>query len=511
MRYGWGVVGLTVLAILAAVAVGLTGCPSQPPPTAPAGKPFEGTVVRVACPGDPTAAVVRRYSPGWASRSGARVEVLDYDPARSPAEPPPADVWVIPTAEMPRWAAAKAILPIPAEYVSERAAYDWKNLLPTYRDRQLVWDNTPYAFPLLPQELLCFYREDLLQEAASRDAFRALNQRELAAPKTWQEFADIAEFFNGRSRPGIDHPCASLPPLPQADAVLDREFYSAAVPFAHAAARQDDAKLRQKGKFDAEIFSFQYDVETGAARIASPGLVDALRLCQRLQKCRPKEAAREPAQSFAEGQAILCLAEPRWIHRFQAPSSKARNKFGICRVPGSSQLYDYHTGKAQAVPGGNQVPYLGASGWVAVVPAGAAQPEAAFALLAHLTGPQTSRDLIIEPAWGGGAFRREHLDGPMGWQAFGLSPEHTRMLEDSLRHTLIHLHLVNPVLRLRTPDQHAHQQAVVAELRAALVEGKDAAAALKAAAKRWQELDAAKAPEQHLAEYRLSIGLGPKP
>jgi multiple sugar transport system substrate-binding protein len=455
--------------------------------------------------------MVRRYSQGWASRSGARVEVLDYDPTQPPAAPPPADVWVIPTAEMPRWAAAKAIRPIPAEYVSGRAGYDWQNLLPTYRDRQLVWDGTPYAFPLLPQELLCFYREDLLQEAANRDAFRAAHRRELAPPKTWQEFADSAEFFNGKSRPGIDPPCASLPPLPEAEAALDREFYTVAAPFAHVATRQDDAKLRQKGKFDPEVFSFQYDVETGAAQIASPGFVAALRLCQRLQQCRPKETAREPAQSFAEGKAVLCLAEPRWIHRFQAPNSKARDRFGICPVPGSSQLYDYHTGQVQAAPGGNQVPYLGASGWVAVVPAGAAQPEAAFALLAHLTGPETSRDLVIEPAWGGGAFRREHLEAQMGWQAFGLSTEHTRMLEASLRDTLKHLHLVNPVLRLRTPDQHAYQQAVVAELRAALVEGKDAASALKAAAQRWQELDAAKAPKQHLAEYRLSIGLEPQP
>src|SRR5262249_29377465 len=63
----------------------------------------------------------------------------------------------------------------------------------------------------------------------------------------------------------------------------------------------------------------------------------------------------------------------------------------------------------QMVAGGNFVPYLGAAGWVGGVPRSNPHPDAAFALLAFLSSPRISRDVVIEPSWGGGAFRRDHL------------------------------------------------------------------------------------------------------
>src|SRR5262249_19592913 len=143
--------------------------------------------------------------------------------------------------------------------------------------------------------------------------------------------------------------------------------------------------------------------------VATPGFVQALSLLQRLQKCRPAGTAADPAEAFAKGQAVPCLADAGRIKRF--PDSQAgRGKVGNCQGPGRAVTFDHAPGGPPTGPGGTRVPYLGGGGWLAVVPARAAPPDAAFDLLAELRGRGTSRKIVIEPApWGGGGFRREHF------------------------------------------------------------------------------------------------------
>ncbi len=85
---------------------------------------------------------------------------------------------------------------------------------------------------------------------------------------------------------------------------------------------------------------------------------------------------------------MLCLADASWISRFQ--KGAARPRFGVRRPPGSQVLFHYDDGKQESLRGINYVPYLGAGGWLGVVPRSAPHADAAFALLAELTGPDKS-------------------------------------------------------------------------------------------------------------------------
>jgi multiple sugar transport system substrate-binding protein len=484
--------------------IGLTapaGCgrgPAPPPPQ----KPVQEVTLTVACPGEPAATVVRRYGQLWASRTGTRIQVVSYDPATEPETGPPGDLWVVSPARMPHWANAGKLWPVPETLTNGTAAYAWQNLLPLYRYKLCVWEQKVYALPLLGEIPVCFYREDLLQDAGHRAAFRKRYGQELAPPATWQDFFQIAAYFHNQKRPGMDGPCPSLPPLPENRDDLDRLFYSVAVPFAHRAVREDEPKPPPA----TEVFSFHYDLQSGTVRIATPGFVRALQLLQRLQAFRPAGTAPDPPSVFQRGEAVLCVASPSWISRFQE-SAAVRDRFGICRLPGSTQVADYATGQERPVAGGNWVPYLGAGGWMMVVPRRNAEPETAFSLSASLSDPKTSQDIVIEPAWGGGVFRREHLEPGIGWHQLGLDRRRTENLIDVLRETVLHPQVKNPVLRLRTPDERAHQQALDAELRKALLDGKDASQALHAAAQRWRQLDEDTNRQTRLAEYRLSLSL----
>jgi multiple sugar transport system substrate-binding protein len=483
------------------LVLGATGCGHRARSPRPE-KRFRGMVVTVACPGEPATTVVQRYGRMWTSETGAAIKVVPYDVSTGPEGGPAADLWVVSPARMPHYADASGLCPVPAELLERNAAYAWQNVLPLYSSKLCVWDQKVYALPLLGDELLCFYRQDLFQETQHQDAFKKKYGRDLGPPATWQQFLQIAEYFHNQPRPGINQPCPSLPPLPENPDDLDRTFYSVAVPFARRAVREDDPHPPST----VEEFSFHYDLESGAVRIDTSGFVHALQFLQRLQSFRPAGTAHDPPVAFQRGEAVLCLASAAWIGRFQE-RARVRDRFGLCRVPGSERFFDYATGQEKTLPAGNWVPYLGADGWLMVVPRANKDPKAAFALAASLSNPKASLDLVIEPAWGGGIYRREQLEAGVGWHQLGLDRKRTEQVVDVLRETVLHPQVKNSVLRLRIPDERRHQRALDDHLRAALLEGKEASQALQAAAAQWRQIDTEKSKAARLAAYRLSLGL----
>jgi multiple sugar transport system substrate-binding protein len=478
------------------------GGPSSTAPDTPP-RPFDGASLKVACPGASAKRLVERFGRDWASRQGVRLEAATYDPQAGPEAVEGADVWLIEPASLGRWAAADRLTPLPDEYTRERPAdgegsrpkYDWAGLLPLYRERLLRWGERTYALPVRGEAPLCFYRLDLFADAGHRADFRKSRGRDLAPPATWDEFAEVAEFFSGR--PGTS---PSLPPLADDDEI-DREFHTVA---ASCAVRAVEVTHMPRDDPRAELFSFHCDFATGEPRLTSPGFVRALALLRRLQPCRAPADGKPGPEAFAAGRAVLCLADASWVGRFQQSAAKPR--FGICRVPGSRVVFDYATGQEEEPKGGNYIPYLGAAGYLGVVPRGAGHAEAAFGLLAELSGPEKSRQAVIEPDWGGGAFRRDHLAAASGWSSFQLDQAQTTSLLTALQQTLMTPGLSNPATRLRLPKEAEYRKALVDELRAALAGKKDEAAALKAAAQRWRELDPA---DRRRTEYAQSLGLTP--
>jgi ABC-type glycerol-3-phosphate transport system substrate-binding protein len=446
--------------------------------------------------------VVTLHGQAWAKRTGARLDVSTQDADRDSTDD--ADVLVIRSAAMPRWAAADQLLPVPQEYLEEHAPYAWSGLLPVYREKLLVWDHRPYALPLLGEAPLCFYRADLFSDRRHQEAFKKEHAgHELGSPATWEDFARIAEYFFQHREPGRMMP--SLPPLPDDTEELDRLYYAVAACYARQAVRAGEPMPPP----DEEMFSFHYDVRTGKSRIDQPGFVHALKMLQRLQPFRPPivkgQAPRAPPEAFSDGQAVLCLADAAWIAVFR--KKLPPDAIGVCRVPGGDCYFSYANGTQTAALNGNFMPYLGAGGWIGVVPRTAAYPEAAFALLAEISGRDTGKRIVFEPVWGGGGYRREHFDNPNAWYGFGLNAGQTVVLVETLRQTLIHPGLKNPLLRLRTPNQREHLEALVKEVRNALTTGSDPDKAMRAVAERWDRLDRAHEATQRLHNYRLSLSL----
>src|SRR5262245_40370530 len=154
--------GVLTAGLLAAAAF---GCRNGPPPEpAAAEKPLAGVELRVACPDERAADVMRRHSGVWASRTGARVSV-GVGPAAT------ADVLVMPPAELGGHAEAGELLPVPESLTARGGEFHWDNLLPVWRDKLLAWGGRHYALPVLAESRLCAYRTDLLDDPKHQAAF----------------------------------------------------------------------------------------------------------------------------------------------------------------------------------------------------------------------------------------------------------------------------------------------------------------------------------------------------
>jgi multiple sugar transport system substrate-binding protein len=477
-----------------------SGCQGSTKSTKTQGKPA-ASVISISYPPGAAVKILQQFGPLFQESTNT---VLQSTPRAADASPDPAaDLWVIEPAEMPFWAAADKLLPVPDEITEPAGAFAWERLLPLYKTKLLVWKKKAYALPMAGDPLVCFYRKDLLADATNQADFKAKYGRELSPPTTWQQFVRIAEFFNQRPRPRLDRPCPSLTALPRDDDGLDRAFYLVAAQTARLAV--DEAELRTRSA--DSVFSFHYDLNSGEPRLREPGFAAALDLLKRLQTFRaaPSDV---PEKAFADGESVMCITKPAWGVRFQA-SPPVQGKFAILNLPGSEVVYDGPDGQARLVINGNFVPYLGAEGLVMVVPSSSKQPDKAFRLAAFLGSAKTSRDVVIEPdAGGAGVFRGSHLEAGVGWQAFELGARQEESLVQILRGNFVHTQLANPLLRLRIPDQAAHRALVLREVRAALFAGKDAARAMQDADQAWRDLDRGRSKEERMLDYRLSLNLG---
>ena len=69
-------------------------------------------------------------------------------------------------------------------------------MIKAYYDMQ-KFDGKTYAIPLDGDSILLYYRKDAFENEEYKARFKEQYGYELEVPKTWTEYMDAAEFFNG--------------------------------------------------------------------------------------------------------------------------------------------------------------------------------------------------------------------------------------------------------------------------------------------------------------------------
>ncbi len=74
-------------------------------------------------------------------------------------------------------------------------------IAPTYRDNQMKVDGKIYGFPDDGDLFVLYYRKDLFEDPDNMAAFKEKYGYDLAAPQTWEQYAQIGQFFTDKYAP----------------------------------------------------------------------------------------------------------------------------------------------------------------------------------------------------------------------------------------------------------------------------------------------------------------------
>jgi multiple sugar transport system substrate-binding protein len=104
---------------------------------------------------------------------------------------------------MPDLARAGALEPLD-EYVDKfKYREELQDIAPAYRDNQMTYDGKIYGFPDDGDVMILYYRKDILEDPKNKEEFKAKYGYDLAPPKTWKEFDEIAAFITEKNAPKL--------------------------------------------------------------------------------------------------------------------------------------------------------------------------------------------------------------------------------------------------------------------------------------------------------------------
>ncbi len=212
MRFTRLVASATFAAVLGAVASAGALAQSAAERAVTAAKKYAGTEISIVWEAGLQSLDPLNFSgPKWESLTGMKVKVIEVPTAEMftkilqehRAGTGAYDALNVIPSWMPDLVKAGALEPLDG-YVDKYGYRDeLTNIAPTYRDNQMRVDGKIYGFPDDGDLFVLYYRKDLFEDPANRAAFKAKHGYELAAPATWEQYAQIGQFFTDKYAPKV--------------------------------------------------------------------------------------------------------------------------------------------------------------------------------------------------------------------------------------------------------------------------------------------------------------------
>jgi multiple sugar transport system substrate-binding protein len=391
---------------------------------------------------------------------------------------------------------APAWLPDFVPYLSEmpkemQSGKDWDDIEPAYRERLMVWEGKIYSQSMDGDVHTYTYRMDLFSDPKEKDAFKAKYGYDLAPPKTWKQYLDIAEFFQ--------RPDKGLWGTAEAFRRGGQQFWFF---FSHAAAYTNNPN------YPGAMF---FDPETMDAQINNPGWVKGLEEYIRASKLGPPNALNfsfgevnaavaggQVAESIGWGDTGVIAADPK--------QSKISGKVGSAMLPGSDEIWNAKTKKWDKFPSVLPGPFMAFGGWQIAVPKAGKNQQAAWDFVKTLTSPDVSGQAAITGGSGVNPYRKSHTANLQLWSKI-FTPEEAK---EYLGAQADSINAKNVALDMRLPGYFSYTEVVEIELGKALAGQTTPQAALDAMAKEWNRLTDEFGRAKQLAAYRAAMGLPPK-
>jgi multiple sugar transport system substrate-binding protein len=260
----------------------------------------------------------------------------------------------------------------------------WGDILPGYRNFHNTWGGKIYSLTLDGDTFFLYYRKDLFDNPEEKDKFKSEYGYELGPPKTWDQALDIAKFFTRKAGEKL------------AGSKLTKDFYGIA------------DQLRRGRSYYWYLFRYvpyvaaerngdphYFDPETMEPLINSSGAIKALESLGKAKDLAPPGVLGfewDELFTAAMKEGIIGMW-PHWPDEGKradelAPlpvESPPKPQLGVSMLPGvekDGKLYRYTIVDAA---------------WVVSVVKGSRNPEAAYTVIAFITGPEASLESVMAP------------------------------------------------------------------------------------------------------------------
>jgi multiple sugar transport system substrate-binding protein len=366
----------------------------------------------------------------------------------------------------------------------------WEDIHPTYRERLMMWDGRQISVTIDGDVHTGSYRTDLFEDEANKTAFKEKYGYDLAAPVTWDQYYDIAEFFT--------RPDEGVYGTAEAFVRGGQQFWFF---FSHAAAYTNHPD------HPGAMF---FDPETMDAQVDNPGWLRALEDYIRSVQYSPPGALNfnsgDIRTAFASGQVAMNFdwGDTGTIAADPA-QSKVAGHVGFFILPGSKEIWNHKTQSWDQFDEVVHSPFMAYGGWVASVPATTQSLDCAWDYVMWYTSIENSGQDVVTGGTGINPYRLSHFENVEPWTAIFDEKGAKNYLEVQRGS----IEADNVALDFRLPGYFQYTEVLEIELSKALNGDVEPQAALDAIAAEWNRLTDEFGREEQLAIYRASMGLPP--
>lgn len=475
----------------AAVGFLLAGCTPDKTAVDEQGERTRGPVdVKLLVVDDPAmSAAIGALGAEWKARTGGSIVISETTHEKllaGDALSKPVDAIIYPSAQLGPLAERAWIAPLPDSYAGNQEL-DWSDTFELLQIAETKWGQVHHAIPFGSPVLTLYYRADLLAHLHKRP------------PVTWSEYHDLAETLSRRENLGDHAPPADAPWFAAAEPLA--EGWASGALLARAAAY---AKHR-------DHYSTLFHIETMEPLVGSPAFVRALEeLVADAKLGPPNQLELDPAavrREFLAGHVALALAWPGHAGLRGDKRAPEPPPTGFAELPGSMEVYNaaHESWEKRQPDESPSVPLLGLAGRLGSVTSSAAQPTAAFQLLAWLSGREWGPTVSsASPATT--LYRRSQIKAPRPWLDPLTDTEAAEQYATSLYEALSH---PTYLFALRIPGRSQYLAALDAAVRRAVAGEKSPPDALAEAAAQWRRITEMLGVDAQRKAYRLSMGLEP--
>jgi multiple sugar transport system substrate-binding protein len=344
-----------------------------------------------------------------------------------------------------------------------------------------------------------YYRRDLLADPLHQKAFAQKYGYALDVPRTWAQFRDVAEYFDGRDLIGDGTPAHGLTLALKAGNQGMFHYMSLSAPFVI-------------GPGNPKLYWF--DPHSMKPLIESPGHVRALERLVDLVRFGPREMLGwQSGQSwdyFLAGHAALTFSWGDLGALAQQQGSKVKGRIGVAHLPGTHEYFSVAQGRWARSDSLNRVGNTTGGSWSGVISKYSKAPEATYYLLALMAAKEKSK-VYAARGWDG-------IDP--GRSFHFLPPDGSAKIDDYLkaqwnepdvRHYL-HAYFDNfsnplQLPYLRIPGTYSYLQALNLHVAEAVNGQATPEAAMKATALDFEEITLRLGRDAQRRAYRTSLGL----